>query len=84
MDEKEFREFGKAAVDFVANYNETLRDRDVLPSIKPGYLTDLIPQEAPKTSESWQQILEDVEKHIIPGVSQKLIFFVQILSNFIR
>ncbi|XP_058799208.1 aromatic-L-amino-acid decarboxylase-like [Phymastichus coffea] len=69
MDDKEFREFGKAAIDYIADYNENLRERDVLPSIKPGYLGDLLPKQAPLKPESWRQVLEDVEKHIMPGVT---------------
>lgn len=29
MDAKEFREFGRAAVDFIADYLENIRDRSV-------------------------------------------------------
>lgn len=38
----EFREFGRAMIDYVADYLETIRDRPVLPSIKPGYLQPLV------------------------------------------
>lgn len=69
MNDKEFREFGKATIDYIANYNENLRDREVLPSVKPGYLCDLLPKEAPERPDSWRQVLEDIEKHIMPGVS---------------
>ena len=69
MDANDFREFGKAAVDYVADYNESLRERDVLPDVKPGFLFEKLPQEAPQTSEHWKQILEDVDKLIVPGVS---------------
>ncbi|KAJ8679478.1 hypothetical protein QAD02_015265 [Eretmocerus hayati] len=69
MDDKQFREFGKAAIDFIADYNENLRDRDVLPSVEPGYLSKLIPKTAPEKPESWKQVLEDVEKFIMPGVT---------------
>ncbi|KAJ8674774.1 hypothetical protein QAD02_010560 [Eretmocerus hayati] len=69
MNEKEFRAFGKATVDYVADYNENLRDRPVLPSVTPGYLYEFLPAEAPEQPESWQQILQDVEQHIMPGVT---------------
>ncbi|XP_014204910.1 alpha-methyldopa hypersensitive protein-like [Copidosoma floridanum] len=69
MDDKEFREFGKAMVDYIADYTENVRDREVLPHVKPGYLCDLIPKEAPQKSESWRQILDDVEKCIMPGMT---------------
>ncbi|KAG7208395.1 hypothetical protein KM043_014627 [Ampulex compressa] len=69
MDSEEFREFGKAAIDFVANYTDGLRDRNVLPDVEPGYLSQLLPQEAPRKAERWQDVLTDVEKFIVPGVT---------------
>ena len=50
----EFREFGKAMIDYVADYLENIRDRSVVPSVKPGYLKHLIPKEAPEKPEEWQ------------------------------
>ena len=53
---EEFREFGKAMIDYVADYLENIRDRPVLPSVKPGYLQQLVPEEAPEEPETWQVI----------------------------
>ena len=47
----EFREFGKAMVDFVADYLENIRERPVLPAVKPGYLKEMLPEEAPADPE---------------------------------
>ncbi|KAJ9576935.1 hypothetical protein L9F63_006501 [Diploptera punctata] len=69
MDAKEFREFGKAAVDYVADYLESLRDRAVLPSVKPGYLINTIPKEAPQHPEKWQEVLKDMDSVFMPGVT---------------
>lgn len=69
MDTSEFVEFAKATIDFVANYNTTLRNRNVLPDVEPGYLSQLLPEQAPEKSEKWQEVLKDVEKNIMPGVS---------------
>ncbi|XP_020277800.1 aromatic-L-amino-acid decarboxylase-like [Pseudomyrmex gracilis] len=69
MDTAEFVEFAKASIDFVANYLETLRDRNVLPNVQPGYLSKLLPEEAPQKSEKWQEVLKDVERYIIPGMT---------------
>ncbi|CAG9854374.1 unnamed protein product [Phyllotreta striolata] len=69
MDVQEFREFGKAAVDYIADYFETIRDRPVLSSVKPGYLGELLPKEAPQTGESWQDVLQDVDRIIMPGLT---------------
>ncbi|XP_063983846.1 aromatic-L-amino-acid decarboxylase-like [Diachasmimorpha longicaudata] len=69
MENKDFLEFGKATLDFIVNYNDTLRERDVLPSVEPGYLSELVPAEAPKKPESWQEVLSDVKRVILPGVT---------------
>ncbi|XP_029043287.1 aromatic-L-amino-acid decarboxylase-like [Osmia bicornis bicornis] len=69
MDTKEFVDFGKAAIDFVANYTDNLRNKNVLPDVEPGYLSELLPEEAPQKAETWQQVLKDVEQYIIPGVT---------------
>ncbi|XP_045469865.1 aromatic-L-amino-acid decarboxylase-like [Harmonia axyridis] len=69
MDIEEFRNFGKAAVDYIADYFETIRDRPVLPNVEPGYLKDLIPDEAPQEGEPWQDVLKDVDRIIMPGLT---------------
>lgn len=69
MDTKDFVDFGKAVIDFVANYHDGLRSKNVLPDVEPGYLSKLLPEEAPKKPETWQHVLKDVERHILPGVS---------------
>ena len=68
-DAAEFRKFGKAMVDYVADYLENIRDRPVLPEVKPGYLKDMIPEEAPQTPEDWPAVMADVERVIMPGVT---------------
>lgn len=69
MDSKEFREFGKAAVDFIADYMDNIRELDVLPSVTPGYLFDLLPKQIPETPEKWEDILSDINKTIVPGLT---------------
>ena len=69
MDSKDFREFGKAMVDYIADYIDNIRDREVLPSVTPGYLEKEIPKETPVEGENWKDVFEDVEKLIMPGVT---------------
>ncbi|XP_033228309.1 3,4-dihydroxyphenylacetaldehyde synthase 2-like [Belonocnema kinseyi] len=69
MDEQGFRDFGRAVIDYIINYNETLRHKKVLPDVAPGYLSRLIPNEAPDKGESWQDVLRDVERVIMPGMT---------------
>ncbi|CAG9771983.1 unnamed protein product [Ceutorhynchus assimilis] len=69
MDADQFREFGRAAVDYIADYYETIRDRPVLPSVQPGYLDDLLPKDPPQSGESWRDVLQDVDRIIMPGIT---------------
>ncbi|XP_066152732.1 aromatic-L-amino-acid decarboxylase-like [Euwallacea fornicatus] len=69
MDAEQFREFGKAAVDYIADYFETIRDRPVLSTVQPGYLGDLLPKDPPQTGESWRDVLQDVDRIIMPGIT---------------
>jgi len=80
MDTSEFVEFAKATIDYVANYTETLRSRNVLPDIEPDYLSKCLPKVAPENPEKWEEVLKDVEQYIMPGVyiNKFLIFFVVI------
>ncbi|KAI8433737.1 hypothetical protein MSG28_015722 [Choristoneura fumiferana] len=69
MDSQQFREFGKAAIDLMADYYDTIRTRDVLPSVEPGYLLKLLPENAPEEPESWKDVLNDFSQSIMPGGS---------------
>lgn len=43
MDTEQFRSFGKEMIDYICDYTETIGDRDVAPTLDPGYLKKLIP-----------------------------------------
>ena len=71
MDAEEFRKRAKEMVDYVADYLENIRDRRPLPTVKPGYLRELIPDEAPRDPELWGDVFHDIERVIMPGVSMQ-------------
>lgn len=54
-------------MDYIADYLETIKTRRVFPNVKPGYMKNLLPEEAPNEGESWQEIFIDVERVIMPG-----------------
>ena len=60
---------GKEMVDYIADYLENIRDRRVYPDVKPGYLRLLVPSSPPEEPESWDDIFNDVERVIMPGVN---------------
>ncbi|KAJ8921111.1 hypothetical protein NQ315_015909 [Exocentrus adspersus] len=69
MDIEEFREFGKASVDYIASYFENIRKIDVISKVEPGYLKNELPETVPLRGESWHKVLEDVDKVILPGLT---------------
>jgi len=56
-------------VDYIADYLEHIRERRVYPAVAPGYLRQLIPDSAPLEPEPWDDIIADVERVVMPGVS---------------
>lgn len=69
MDCNQFRTEGKAMIEYICNYLESIETRRVTPSVEPGYLRSLIPYEAPHDPENWEKIMADVEDKIMPGVT---------------
>ncbi|XP_013775464.1 aromatic-L-amino-acid decarboxylase-like [Limulus polyphemus] len=69
MEAEEFRRCGKQMVDFVADYISNIRDRRVVPDVHPGYILELIPDQAPDEGESWEEVFKDIERVIMPGAS---------------
>lgn len=59
-------------VDYIADYLEGIERRPVYPDVEPGYLRPLIPTAAPQEPEAYEDIIKDVEKIIMPGVSVSL------------
>lgn len=48
--------------------------RKVLPTVEPGYMAPLLPTEAPQSPEKWQDVMADIERVIMPGVSNEELF----------
>ncbi|XP_050540688.1 aromatic-L-amino-acid decarboxylase-like isoform X2 [Daktulosphaira vitifoliae] len=69
MDSEQFRDFAKTIVDYIADYTENIRDKPAVSTVKPGYLYDLVPSEAPVKGEDWKTVFADIEKIIMPGIT---------------
>ncbi|XP_004630583.1 aromatic-L-amino-acid decarboxylase [Octodon degus] len=69
MNTSEFRRRGKEMVDYMANYLEGVESRLVYPDVEPGYLRPLIPSSAPEEPETFEDIIGDIERIIMPGVT---------------
>jgi hypothetical protein len=46
----------------------------VTPDVEPGFLRELLPKDAPRTGEKWEDIFKDFENKIMPGVINSSIF----------
>lgn len=68
MDADEFRRRGKEMIDYVADYLENIRDRRPFPEVQPGYIRELLPEQAPEEGEKWEAVFKDIERVIMPGV----------------
>uniref|UniRef100_A0A673XUE2 Aromatic-L-amino-acid decarboxylase n=1 Tax=Salmo trutta TaxID=8032 RepID=A0A673XUE2_SALTR len=69
MDAAEFRRRGKEMVDLIADYLENIEQRPVYPDVEPGYLRSLIPEEAPEEPETYEDVVKDIERVIMPGAA---------------
>jgi len=83
MGPDEFRERGHAVVDWIADYYQRIESFPVLSQVKPGEIRALLPTAAPQQGESFDAILRDVEKLILPGLThwQSPNFFAFFPSN---
>ncbi len=69
MPPEEFREWGRAAVDWIARYLDEVEGYPVLAQVRPGELRARLPENAPEAGESFTDIFRDFETSILPGVT---------------
>ncbi|KAI5119401.1 hypothetical protein M0805_005944 [Coniferiporia weirii] len=69
MDIEGFRKAGYQAVDRICDLYYNLDKRSVVAEVKPGYLRKILPDHAPEHGEDFQDIADDYQKHIIPGLT---------------
>ena len=66
---EEFRRHGHAVVDWIADYYARVESFPVLAQAEPGNIRASLPQHPPAHGESFEAILGDVEKLILPGIT---------------
>lgn len=69
MTPDEFRRHGHAVVDWIADYYQRIESYPVLSRAEPGQIRASLPNHPPVKGESFQAILGDIEKLIIPGIT---------------
>src|SRR6202011_2656910 len=83
MSPEEFRRQGHAVVDWIADYHSRIESFPVLSRVKPGEIRSKLPPNAPEQGEAFDQILGDIERVILPGIThwQSPNFFAYFPSN---
>ncbi|KAH9770948.1 Tyrosine decarboxylase 2 [Citrus sinensis] len=56
-------------IDFIADYYKNVEKYPVRSQVEPGYLQKVLPESAPNNPESMETILQDVQQHIVPGIT---------------
>ncbi len=69
MNADEFRVHGKALVDWVADYLETIESRPVSSSVRPGEVRAQLPEHPPTEREPFEAVLADMDRVIVPGLT---------------
>ncbi|WP_322822143.1 pyridoxal phosphate-dependent decarboxylase family protein [Chloroflexus sp.] len=69
MQPDEFRRFGYQIIDMIADYRATIAQRPVWSQLRPGELRSQLPANPPEHPEPATDILADIERLIIPGLS---------------
>ena len=69
MTPEQFRQHGRAVVDWIADYYERIETLPVLSQVEPGQVRQGLPAAAPAAGESFDAILQDMNKVILPGVT---------------
>jgi aromatic-L-amino-acid/L-tryptophan decarboxylase len=69
MTPQEFRQHGKAVVDWIADYYEKVESFPVMSQVKPGAIRASLPKSAPRQGQPFEAMMRDVEKLILPGIT---------------
>ena len=69
MPTPDFRRYGHAVIDWIADYYDRIESFPVLSQVQPGQIRASLPPRAPAKGESFDAILNDIEKFILPGIT---------------
>ncbi|MEZ5174644.1 MAG: pyridoxal-dependent decarboxylase [Acidimicrobiia bacterium] len=66
---EEFRRHGHEAIDWVADYLETVGERPVFSTVEPGAVARSIPDTPPREGEPFEALLADLDDIVVPGIT---------------
>jgi aromatic-L-amino-acid decarboxylase len=83
MTPEEFRAIGHRVVDWIADYRRDVATKPVMARTRPGEVRAALPAEPPEEPQSFDEILRDLDRVILPGLShwQHPSFFAYFQSN---
>src|SRR5581483_3941602 len=69
MSPEEFRKWGHAVVEWLAEYQQRVEKLPVLSQVEPGQIRRSLPASPPPHGEAFGEILADVDRLILPGIT---------------
>jgi aromatic-L-amino-acid decarboxylase len=69
MAPEDFRRWGYGVVDWLTEYQKRVHSLPVQAQVEPGQIRSSLPAQPPQTGESFEQILADVDRLILPGIT---------------
>lgn len=69
MTPEEFRKYGHALVDYIADYRARVAERPVMPPTTPGEVRAALPAAPPDGPEPFEAILQDLDRLIVPALT---------------
>jgi aromatic-L-amino-acid decarboxylase len=69
MSGDDFRRYGRAVVDWIADYYEQIESLPVLSQVQPGQIRAGLPPHPPSAGDAFEDILQDVTDLILPGLT---------------
>lgn len=69
MSAEDFRRVGHEIIDWIADYAENIEQFPVLSKVEPNWLKDNLPKSAPERGEDFAEVLKDVDRLILPAVT---------------
>jgi len=69
MTSEEFRKAGYRVIDWIADYRAGVESRPVMAKTAPGEIKAMLPASPPQQAESFDAILHDLDRIVIPGIT---------------
>ena len=69
MSSEDFRRYGHAMIDWIADYHRRIESFPVLSRLQPGQIRAMLPANPPRQGEPFEKIAADIERVILPGIT---------------